>query len=112
MPLWSVRSCLYRAIRCSYAFNGGSRPAARVGFTLTKARPVVLTNRRLPEPRRVVTHEDPLPVDLQARIDARVAREAAHRTSTKVTFGSVTPRPAATKPNGGVRGSLASRWAK
>lgn len=114
MPLWTTRSSIWRAISASYAFCGGSRPTPRRAAVWVMApaprQPILtLTNRRLPEPRRVgALIDQPLPPELEARIAARVEREATSRTQRRVTLA----RPAAVKANGGLRGSTATRWSR
>ncbi len=122
MPLWTTRSSIWRAVSASYAFSGGCRSvaytptpgwAAQIRALVKANSPQsVLTNRRLPEPRQVkvstgLADHQPLPADLEARIAARVKREAAQRTLRRVTL-----RPAAVKANGGLRGSTATRWSR
>lgn len=109
MPLWSTRSCIWRAVSASYAFNGGSRPRAAVcvPFAPVATRQIRIPTKVIklpqPAPRAVVLDHEPLPPELEARIAARVSRERAQATLN---------RPAATKRNGGVRGSTATRWSR
>lgn len=108
MPLWSTRSCIWRALSASYAFSGGSRPAAREWVYVPAPRPITIPTKRLVERARVrpalVLDHQPLPAELEARIAAREAQ-----TRTKRIMLS---RPAAVKGNGGLRGSTATRWSR
>lgn len=112
MPLWSTRSCIWRAISASYAFCGPSPRAAREWTHAPTPRPITIPAKRLVERARVrsapVLDHQPLPAELEARIAARVEREAQTRTKRTVTLA----RPAAVKGNGGLRGSMATRWSR